>query len=111
MESRQRPTEQAASHVERNTEFRAPKRHEDLWFSDGSVVLATDTTLFRVHISILSRHSAFFCDMFSLPQPSLFAGASSVVESAGDIGDCPFVHLQDSAEDLANLLKALYDGP
>ena len=78
-------------------------RHPDLWFSDGSVVLKAETTLFRVHMSILSRHSIFFRDMFTLPQPPQQA-QDDVVEG------CPVVSLQDSADDLASLLVAIYDG-
>lgn len=80
-------------------------RHPDLWFSDGSVVLRAERTLFRVHISQLARRSLFFRDLFSLPQP-----AKDAVELDGTFDDCPLLMLHDSAEDLSNLLKALYDG-
>ena len=43
------------------------QRHDDLWLSDGSVVLAAEDTLFKVHKSQLSRHSVIFRDMFTLP--------------------------------------------
>jgi hypothetical protein len=80
-------------------------RHPDLWFSDGSVVLKAEGTLFRVHISQLVRRSLFFRDLFSLPQPG-----KDAVELDGTFGGCPLLVLHDSAEDLSNLLKALYDG-
>ncbi|TCD62385.1 hypothetical protein EIP91_006967 [Steccherinum ochraceum] len=84
------------------------KRHPDLWFSDGSVILKAEDGLFKVHMSILSRHSVFFRDMFSLPQPPqtspLSLGQDEVMEG------CPMVTLQDSADDVASLLIALYDG-
>src|SRR5262245_8059459 len=35
-------------------------QHPDLWFIDGSVVLRAENTLFKVHISQLSRHSVLF---------------------------------------------------
>lgn len=98
--------------------------HSDLWFQDGSVILATETTLFRVHISVLSRHSLFFRDMFRLPQPSPHSASSQPSFGADDLelewedlgmqcgeSRCPVVQLHDSAEDLAYLLFALYDGP
>lgn len=85
-----------------------PSRHADLWFPDGSVVLHAENTLFRVHMSQLSRHSVVFRDMFSLPRSS----ASAHDLSADDIYEgCPLVRLHDLAEDVANLLSALYDGP
>jgi hypothetical protein len=80
-------------------------RHPDLWFSDGSVVLKAESTLFRVHSSQLARRSLFFRDLFSLPQP-----AKDAVGLDGTFDGCPLLVLHDSAEDLSNLLKALYDG-
>src|ERR1700733_603420 len=74
-------------------------RHSEFWFDDGSVVLNVQTTLFRVHRSTLSMHSTVFSDMFSIPQPP----------DQLAIEGCPVVHLHDSAEDFACLLKALYD--
>jgi hypothetical protein len=85
------------------------KRHADLWFSDGSVILRAEDTLFCVHISQLSRHSVFFRDMFSLPQPQ-GNGARSLITS-DNFGSCPVIVLHDTAEDVGNLLTALYDGP
>lgn len=80
-------------------------RHPDLWFPDGSVVLRAEGILFRVHISQLVRRSLFFRDLFSLPQPGKDAfGLDSTYDG------CPLLVLHDSAEDLSNLLKTLYDG-
>lgn len=95
-------------------------RHHDLWFIDGSVVLQTGNAIFRVHKSQLSRHSPFFRDLFSLPQPTqvdVTASTSSQnspvlrIEPSDEIEGCPVVRLHDSSEDVANLLTALYDGP
>lgn len=80
-------------------------RHPDLWFSDGSVVLKAEGTLFRVHVSQLVRRSLFFRDLFSLPQPS-----EDAAKLDGTFDGCPLLVLHDSAEDLSNLLKTLYDG-
>ncbi|KAH9829965.1 uncharacterized protein C8Q71DRAFT_818035 [Rhodofomes roseus] len=88
-------------------------RHHDLWFSDGSIVLRAENVLFRVHISQLSRHSTVFADMLEFPQP---AGTPSS-DAGGDgeqgerIDGCPVLFLHDKAEDVMNLLHALYDGP
>jgi hypothetical protein len=94
--------------------------HTSLWFVDGSVIIQAETTLFRVHMSQLSRHSAFFKDLFSLPQPPhLQASNPAPSQSASQfptpeqlyIDKCPVLEVQDTAEDFANLLSALYDGP
>jgi len=84
-------------------------RHPDLWFSDGSVILQAQRTQFRVHMSLLSRRSLFFHDMFSLPQPLNTRTNSATATTSAE--GCPLVILHDSPEDLSNLLIALYDGP
>ncbi|KAJ7334079.1 hypothetical protein DFH08DRAFT_880102 [Mycena albidolilacea] len=92
--------------------------HADLWFKDGSVVCQAERTLFRVHVSQLSRHSALFRDIFTLPQPSRSRSRSLSSSLEDDTRvmleeceNCPLVVLQDQAEDVANFLAALYDGP
>ncbi|TFK40000.1 hypothetical protein BDQ12DRAFT_591806, partial [Crucibulum laeve] len=93
-------------------------RHADLWFEDGSVICRADRTLFRVHISQLARHSVFFRDMFSMPQPDSESSQIDTLESSAfeggvqyDTRRIPVVYLHDTAEDVGNLLTALYDGP
>lgn len=86
-------------------------RHSSLWFIDGSVVLKAENTLFRVHISQLSRRSLFFRDLFSLPQPQQDQNQpAGWIGCDGTYDGCPLLVLHDSAEDLANLLLSLYDG-
>ncbi|KAH0836409.1 hypothetical protein J3R83DRAFT_8010 [Lanmaoa asiatica] len=85
-------------------------RHPDLWFSDGSIVLRAENTLFRVHKSLLARHSGFFHDLFALPQPEADAKSSSKHFSE-DIEGCQVLRLHDAPEDVANILTALVDGP
>lgn len=84
-------------------------KHVDLWFSDGSVVLQAESTLFRVHKSQLARRSVVFSDMFTLPQPVVSTSHATFADESYE--SCPVVRLHDSAEDVANLLLALYDGP
>ncbi|KAI6126074.1 hypothetical protein EDD16DRAFT_1555032 [Pisolithus croceorrhizus] len=69
-----------------------------LWFCDGSIVLRAENTLFRVHKSLLARHSGFFHDLFTLPQ----LVAKDPSPPRGDVEGC---------QDVANLLTALVDGP
>jgi hypothetical protein len=70
------------------------------WFDDGSIVIQAELTQFRVHRTMLSRHSQVFRDMFSVPQP---------VDPKDNIEGCPIVHLSESAQDVTHLLSALYD--
>lgn len=56
-------------------------------------------------MSQLSRKSTFFRDMCAFPQPN------DADDGADRYEGCPVLDLQDDPEDLANLLKVLYDGP
>lgn len=80
-----------------------PKQHPEFWFDDGSVVLiARNHTAFKVHKSMLAKHSTFFDHMFSLPQP---ADEDHEAQSYG----CAVVHVDDSPTDLEDLLDLLYN--
>lgn len=85
--------------------------HADIWFHDGSLICRAERTLFKVHMSVLERHSTFFRDMFSMPQPQ--TSSTDVISNQGlqdDIEKLPIVDLHDTAEDVGNLLTAVYDG-
>jgi len=75
-----------------------------------------------VHKSHLARHSALFRDLFSLPQPVVNAASSPSatdvkrhptleMDTTNELEGCPVLLLHDAAEDVENLLTALYDGP
>jgi hypothetical protein len=76
-------------------------RSTRIWLEDGNVIIQAQTTQFRVHRGILSRHSRVFKDMFAIPQPEL---GEPVIEG------CPIFRLFDAAQDWENLLTLLYDG-
>lgn len=76
-------------------------RHPDLWFDDGSIVLKVQSTMFKVHRSLLCSHSTVFADMFSVCQPTI--GLDMMVEG------CAVVDVPDRADDFTYLLKALFD--
>ncbi|TFK47460.1 hypothetical protein OE88DRAFT_1636554 [Heliocybe sulcata] len=42
---------------------------EDLWYDDGTVVLKTGSSGFRVYRGVLAEHASAFRDMFAMPQP------------------------------------------
>ena len=77
------------------------QRHKDLWFDDGNIVVIAQQTAFRVHRSVLSRHSDTFSGLFAVPQP---------LEGVEKLEDCPVVRVSDSAHDFGHLLHVLYDG-
>lgn len=80
-------------------------KHPEFWFSDGSIILRAQSTLFRVHISQLSRKSVFFRDLFSIPQPT------TPDRHELKLDGCPVLELHDPPRDVANLVKVIYDGP
>ncbi|KAJ7671245.1 hypothetical protein DFH06DRAFT_1082678 [Mycena polygramma] len=81
-----------------------PVRVEELWFSDGSLVIQAQTSLFRVSGAVLAARSDVFKDMLSLPQPA--TGSADVEEK---IEGCPVVRLPDAAVDVKRFLKAIFD--
>ncbi|GJE89564.1 hypothetical protein PsYK624_056670 [Phanerochaete sordida] len=83
-------------------EYAGPDRHQHLWFDDGNIVLLADNVAFKVHRSLLGRHSIVFKDLFELSQPS-----ESVDEQMDGV---PLVRLHDSPHELADLLDIIYNG-
>lgn len=82
--------------------------HPDLYFEDGNVVLSAlngsgDRSYFRVHKSILCKHSPVFEQMFMLPP---LTEEDKVVETYDGV---PAVDMPDSAEDVGSFLGVLYD--
>jgi len=75
-------------------------RDNDLWFEDGSVVIAAGDVGFRVYKGILSSKSPVFKDLFSLPQPP----------GQEMIDGCPVVRVQDSPKEMRRFLTIMCDG-
>ncbi|KDQ49707.1 hypothetical protein JAAARDRAFT_616720 [Jaapia argillacea MUCL 33604] len=76
-------------------------RSDDLWYEDGSVGLRAGMTLFRVHTSILSRHSEVLKAIFS-----------QALETNSEMYEgCPLVEVTDSENDWEHFLKTIYIWP
>ncbi|KAF9524117.1 hypothetical protein CPB83DRAFT_774388 [Crepidotus variabilis] len=71
----------------------------DFWFEDGNIIIVAGNTGYRVHSSMLARHSSVFRDMLKLP-PS---------DDEELEGNCPVVPLFDNAGDLERILSVFYD--
>ncbi|KAF7351126.1 BTB domain-containing protein [Mycena sanguinolenta] len=73
--------------------------HPSIWYNDGSIIIQAENTQFRVHWTVLCKHSSFFRGFEDIPQPS----------DQPTIDGCPIVHLHGSAVDFQYVLEALYD--
>ena len=71
-------------------------KHPTLYFEDGNVIVKTGSTLFRVHRTILSKHSAVFRDLFAQNTQTLRGFPSLIVD--------------DGKDDMENLINTIYDG-
>ncbi|KZV60188.1 hypothetical protein PENSPDRAFT_694485 [Peniophora sp. CONT] len=73
-------------------------KDDDLWYSDGNIVVGSGTSLFRVHKGVLSKHSTVFDDMFGGPP-----------HRGEELEGCPFVRLYgDNPVEVRCLLKEMY---
>ncbi|KLO06813.1 hypothetical protein SCHPADRAFT_932840 [Schizopora paradoxa] len=96
----------------------ARKPHGEVWYADGNIILATGNHLFRVHKSILAKHSTVFADMFKFdlegvseaegPQAQVDGGAMDAVSDRWE--GIPTVQLAgDTDEDVTTVLRSLYE--
>ena len=85
-------------------------RDPDLWFLDGNIDIAAQSTYFRLHEGVLSRHSTVFPKLFAEAELELDGVSAFESDGYGDIGDNLVVHVSDSAHDFKHLLHILYDG-
>ena len=86
---------------EKNAEPVPVKRSEEVWLDDGNVILQAENVQFRVHRSVLSKHSPVFSGLFKVPHPP----------GEPNVDGIPIVVLHDSPEDLKHVLLALYGDP
>jgi BTB/POZ domain len=80
-----------------------PERCDLVWYEDGNVILQAERRQFRVHKSVLSKHSTVLRDMFRSPQPL------PTPENALD-GCQIFIMEGDFDYHWEELLRLLYDG-
>lgn len=73
------------------------------WFSDGNIILQAETTLFKVHRSILATSSPVFAGMFSIPQPPI---DKTITQDDSDA--CPVFAVAESAEEWRIVLEVLF---
>lgn len=96
---RRRTDGESEVHLDANTSD-TPRitRSTEFWFTDGNVVLVCEDVGYRVHQRVLSKHSNFFEDLFTM--------GSSYGNEMFD--GCPLLQLQDPAGAMSLLLGILY---
>ncbi|KAH7100341.1 hypothetical protein BKA62DRAFT_743787 [Auriculariales sp. MPI-PUGE-AT-0066] len=78
-------------------------RDEEYYFEDGSLVILVDSTLFKVHRTRLTKASAVFSDMLSMP----FSDCKDA-QPDGSSDEQPLLLTGDNTADFRGLLWALY---
>ncbi|KAJ7458038.1 hypothetical protein B0H11DRAFT_2062409 [Mycena galericulata] len=78
------------------------KRSEELWLSDGDLIIQAQNVSFRIHANALAENSTVFADMMEFPQ-NIGDGAKDKVDGVA------VVRLFDSDADAAIFLKAIFD--
>ncbi|CCM03173.1 uncharacterized protein FIBRA_05295 [Fibroporia radiculosa] len=83
-----------------NPETDVPKRHREYYFGDGNVILLVENTLYKLHRSILERHSTVFREMWCVPPPEN--------STEGKVDENPIVLAGVNGGDFIRLLWILY---
>ncbi|KAF6759163.1 hypothetical protein DFP72DRAFT_1005145 [Ephemerocybe angulata] len=80
------------------SEEETPTQSMEVWFSDGNIVLQAQNVQFKVHKSVLAKHSSVFADLFEMPHTN----------DEQSVDGCPVVELHDSAEDIKHVVLTIY---
>ena len=90
------------------SESRPPQISDRFWFDDGSVIVSLVPALYKVHKSILDRHSTKFAPwLLDATDPTALALSSAIGDSKTPIIAIP-VELGITIEDFETLLAHLY---
>lgn len=76
-------------------------RCKDLWYTDGTIVLRSAETVFRVYSGMLAQCSEVFKDLFTVAQPT--------VDDQDTYEGLPLIVLHDDPKELLSFLKAIHD--
>jgi hypothetical protein len=83
-------------------------RHPSFWLDDGSLVLEVEAVMFKLHRTLLTRHSPFILSLESVK----FRNGSTNASSASDSLECDYIQIDParkvSALDLEALLQHFY---
>ncbi|KZT67627.1 hypothetical protein DAEQUDRAFT_384018 [Daedalea quercina L-15889] len=75
-------------------------RDDEIWFSDGNIVLEAQGHAFKVYQGLLAHISEVFRDLFTVAQPS----------GMETFDGCPLISLTDHPDEFRHLLRAVFPG-
>ncbi|TFK79551.1 hypothetical protein K466DRAFT_668082 [Polyporus arcularius HHB13444] len=81
-----------------------PRPDAHVWYADGDIVIIAQETVFRVHKSVVARHSKALECMF---QPISWGGQADLTNTFDGL---PTVRVTDTAYDFKHFLLVVYDG-
>ncbi|KAG8989238.1 hypothetical protein FRB94_008058 [Tulasnella sp. JGI-2019a] len=77
----------------------------EYYFPDGTLCIAAEQTMFRVHQGVIARQSEVFRDMFGVTSSAGDGGGGEIFEGA------PVIKLDDRADDIRALFSLMYNVP
>ncbi|EKM58594.1 uncharacterized protein PHACADRAFT_171872 [Phanerochaete carnosa HHB-10118-sp] len=77
------------------------ERSKDLWFDDGSVIVAAKDRAFKVHASVLMLRSEVFKELLNGP---------ALAQLPEKLEGCPVLRVEDEGRDFEYLLAIIYNG-
>lgn len=86
-----------------------PECHKFLWHDDGTAVIITVSTLFRVHQNILCENSSVLKALVVLSQAAHPTSDEVDDTQPKSQKDPCYIHLNDDPDDIEQLLLSLYD--
>ena len=88
------------------------RNHPIYWFDDGSLVLDVEVQRFKVHRTLLSRHSRFFASLSTFRETSDSGFITSDSHTVVQTQKCDHIVLEQrkevKAQDVEALLQHLY---
>lgn len=91
-------SDESAPSQKRRREDTELKRDQQVWLEDGNIVLLCESTMFRVHRSILAAHCEALQDMFAVYVPP---------KDEKTYEGCPLIVMHDKPVDMRRFLKTI----
>ncbi|KAG9022410.1 hypothetical protein FRB95_014824 [Tulasnella sp. JGI-2019a] len=91
--------------TETASHYSAYTKDPNYYFTDGTLCIVVEQTMFRVHKGVVARQSEVFKDMFEITGPVSDDAGDEVFENA------PVIKVEDKAADIRALFSLMYNAP